>query len=271
MSPLSYHFPPNSVFNVQNDTSGLRRKSTFSSSCFALWKSLSLFSWFWDQWRAARNESNQEAITLGAADTAHMRPAMGAKGANTTARLASPQLLVVLWWWRRDSLCPGMSSTPQIRCCEWRQYLAGCFFTRQGGKGTTGFWNHTCFGVFLMDLKEVVQRRRWPWELKCFPAFCQGFCKTMKQLDIVIVTGSVGHLLLGVFCNNFSISVEEGLGPMSSLLRKAPEKCIAIPCKVARGCCRCSHPRIISDWGHDTCRLSPSQVRPVLSTLPVMS
>lgn len=153
---------------------------------------------FETQWRAARNESNQEAITLGAAEAAHMRPVMGAKGANTMARLASPQLLVVLWWWRRNSLCPGMSSTPQIHCCEWWQYVAGCFCTRQG-KGHNWVLKPYMFWGFIMDLKEVVQRRRWPWELKCFPAFCQGFCKTMKQLDIVIVTSSVGHLLLGVF------------------------------------------------------------------------
>lgn len=48
--------------------------------------------------------------------------------------------------------------------------------------------------------------------------------KMVKQLDIDIVIGSVGHLLLSVFCNDFSISLEQGLGPMSLLFQGVPEK-----------------------------------------------
>lgn len=56
----------------------------------------------------------------------------------------------------------------------------------------------------------------------------------VKQLDTDIVMGSMGHLLLCVICSDFSISLEEGLGPTSLLFQGVPEKCTAIPCKVAQ-------------------------------------
>lgn len=53
----------------------------------------------------------------------------------------------------------------------------------------------------------------------------------MKQLDTDIVIGSVLHLLLGVFCNDFWISLEEHLGPTSLLLQGVPVKCTASLCR----------------------------------------
>lgn len=148
--------------------------------CFALWKSLSPFSWLW---RAARNESNQEVIMLWAAEAAHMGLVMGAKGANPMARLASPQLFVAPWWWWRDSLCPGMSSTPQILHCEWQQYeacMSMSMSSMRQGKGHNLVLKLHAFWGLIMDLKEVVQRRGWPG--KCvFLHFVKAFIRPWNK------------------------------------------------------------------------------------------
>lgn len=55
---------------------------------------------------------------------------------------------------------------------------------------------------------------------------------TMKRLDIGIVIGSEGHLLLSVFYNKISISLEK-FGTHAFAPPESAQECIVIPCEVA--------------------------------------
>lgn len=80
----------------------------------------------------------------------------------------------------------------------------------------------------------------------------------MKQLDTGIVIGSGGHLVLSVVCNDFSISLEDRLGPTSLFLQfhakwRSCQRVLQVP-----------SPRVISHHWEliATCVPSPSQVWP---------
>lgn len=96
-----------------------------------------------------------------------------------------------------------------------------CLYSKE--RAQFGSEIYSFFG-FIMCLKEVVQTRRQPGELLCCTS---SKVKTMKQLDTDIVIGSVLHLLIDVFCNDFWISLEEHLGPTSLLFQGVPVKCTA--------------------------------------------
>lgn len=145
---------------------------------------------------------------LWAAEAAHMRLVMGAKGANPMARLASPQLFLAPWWWWRDSLCPGMSSTPPDTPL-WMTAVWGLYeyeYEQYEARERAQFGSETTCLLGTNNGFERGGTRKRVTRKMCFPAFCQSFRKTMKQVGIVI--GSVGHLLLSVLYNNFSVPLE---------------------------------------------------------------
>lgn len=104
----------------------------------------------------------------------------------------------------------------------------------------------------------MAQTRRQPGEvLSC----TSSKVKTMKQLDTDIVVGSVGHLLLGVFCSDVGISLSGVWDPHVCPFRDCLWNALLLHAKCQR-VLQVPSPRVISHHWEliDTCGLSLSWV-----------